>query len=114
MIVSEPLLAPILANQRWLRPLIYALIVGGLVAAPVWRLLAPSHRMHVATITVLIVWLVTFGWLDDLLVARLDPMEAWVWDESIVDFVRWLGWIPVVVTMQRRFGARATAPAAPE
>jgi YjbE family integral membrane protein len=114
MIVSEPLLAPILANQRWLRPLIYALIVGGLVAAPVWRLLAPSHRMHVATITVLIVWLVAFGWLDDLLVARLDPMEAWVWDESIVDFVRWLGWIPVVVTMQRRFGARATAPAAPE
>ena len=37
MIASEPLLAGTLHEHRWLRTALYAAIVGGLVAAPVWR-----------------------------------------------------------------------------
>jgi YjbE family integral membrane protein len=101
MIASEPLLAAVLHASRWLHTALYVVIVGGLAGAPAWRLLEPSHRLHVATLAVVAAWLVVFGWLDQRLSAALDPAGAWQWDESLVDFVRWLGWIPVVIAMQR-------------
>ena len=112
MIVSEPLLDETLNGQSALRAAIYAVIVGGLVAAPVMRLLQPAHRHQLATLAVVVAWLTVFGWIDDRLVEGIVPGE-WVWDESIVDFVRWIGWIPVVVAMQRAFAPRpdARAPA---
>jgi YjbE family integral membrane protein len=106
MISSEPLLAGALQEHRALRVALYALIVGGLVAGPVFRSLRPEHRFQLATLLVLVVWLAAFGWLDERLAAGLDPAGAWQWDESIVDFVRWIGWIPVVIAMQRWFGSR--------
>jgi len=112
MIVSEPLLADALTGERALRAAIYAMIVGGLVAAPLLRMLRPPHRHQLATLAVVVAWLTGFGWIDDRLAEGIVPGE-WVWDESIVDFVRWIGWIPVVVAMQRAFvprpGARAPA-----
>ena len=107
MIASEPLLAGMLRDHRALRVALYAVIVGGLVAAPVLRLLRPSHRYQLATLVLVVVWLAVFGWLDDRLSEGLDPAGAWVWDESIVDFVRWIGWIPIVIAIQHWFGTRA-------
>jgi YjbE family integral membrane protein len=112
MIASEALVAGVLQDHPLLRGALYALVVGGLVAAPVWRMLGASHRMHVAMLAVLTLWLAAFGWLDEQLGAGLDPADGWQWDESIVDFVRWIGWIPVVIAMQRRFGARTKLGAA--
>lgn len=106
MIASEPLLAGFLRDHRALRVALYVAIVGGLVAAPVFRILRPSHRYQVATIALLALWLTGFGWLDDRLSEGLDPAGSWVWDESIVDFIRWIGWIPVAIRMQRWFVAR--------
>ena len=112
MIVSEPLLTEALASQRGIKVAIYALIVGGLVAAPLMRMLQPPHRHQLATLAVVVAWLTIFGWIDDRLAEGIVPGE-WVWDESIVDFVRWIGWRPVVVAMQRAFAPRpgARAPA---
>ena len=112
MIVSEPLLADALKGERAIRTAIYGMIVGGLVAAPLMRMLRPLSRYQVATLAVVVAWLTVFGWIDDRLVEGVVPGE-WVWDESIVDFVRWIGWIPVVVAMQRAFAPRpdARAPA---
>src|SRR6476661_3384012 len=114
MIASEPLLAGTLHGQRWLQTALYVAIVGGLAGAPAWRMLDASHRLHVATLAVVAAWLVVFGWLDELLAATIDPADAWQWDESLVDFVRWMGWIPVVIAMQRALRAatktRAKAP----
>jgi YjbE family integral membrane protein len=106
MIASEPLVAAVLRDHRELRIALYALIVGGLIAAPVFRMLGPSHRFQVATLVLLAAWLAGFGWLDELLSEGLDPAGAWEWDESIVDFVRWIGWIPVVIALQRWYAAR--------
>jgi YjbE family integral membrane protein len=101
MIASEPLVAVALDEQGALRVLLYALAVGGLVAAPVLRMLRPSHRFQLAALIVLATWLVVFGWLDEQLSVGLDPARAWEWDESIVDFVRWIGWIPLVIALSR-------------
>src|SRR6476661_6528267 len=102
MIASEPLVAAVLSDQRGLRALLYAVIVGGLVAVPVSRQLHAQQRFEIALLLGIIVWLTGFGWLDDAISARLDPAGAWTWDESIVDFVRWLGWIPFVIWILRR------------
>ena len=114
MIASEPLLSGMLHGQRWLQMALYVAIVGGLAGAPAWRMLDPSHRLHVATVAVVAAWLVVFGWLDERLAAAIDPTDGWQWDESVVDFVRWIGWIPIVIAMQRAMRAstkaRAKAP----
>jgi YjbE family integral membrane protein len=114
MIASEPLLAEMLHGRRWLSTALYVAIVGGLAGAPAWRMLDASHRFQVATLAVVAAWLVVFGWLDERLAAAIDPADAWQWDESLVDFVRWIGWIPVVIAMQRALRAttktRAKAP----
>lgn len=109
MIASEPFVAAMLSGQRGLRALLYAVIVGGLVAVPVSRRLHAQQRFELALLLGIIVWLTAFGWLDDVLTARVDPAGAWTWDESIVDLVRWLGWIPIVTWILRRAGSRARA-----
>ena len=45
--------------------------------------------------------------------SALDPAGPWKWDESLADFVRWVGWIPLVVALQRarqRTGRDARRP----
>jgi len=111
MIASEPLIAAPIAAQPPLRLLLYAAIVGGLVGAPLFRALPPRHRLQAAALLVLAVWLAGWGWLDERLAAGLDPAGAWRWDESLVDFVRWVGWIPLLIGLQR--GLARFAPKAP-
>jgi YjbE family integral membrane protein len=111
MIASEPLLAAGIATRPPLRLLLYAVIVGGLVGAPLFRALPPRHRLQAAALLVLAVWLAGWGWLDERLAAGLDPAGAWQWDESLVDFVRWVGWIPLLIGLQRglaRFAPKAS------
>jgi YjbE family integral membrane protein len=108
MLASEPLYAATLREFPLVRFALYAVIVGGLVAVPVVRVLSPMHRLQVGMLVLVAAWLAAFGWLDDRLSARLDPAGAWEWDESVVDFIRWLGWMPLVIAAQRWFDARAT------
>lgn len=110
MIASEPLLAPALSAHHALRAALFVLVVGGLVAIPVLRVLSASHRFQVAALVFVAAWLTGFGWLDDRLSEAVDPAGAWQWDESIVDFVRWIGWMPVVIAMQRSFAPRHRQP----
>lgn len=101
MIASEPFMSAALAEHHALRALLYAVIVGGLVGVPVLRALTSSHRFQLVALVGMALWLTGFGWLDDQLGAGLDPAGPWQWDESIVDFVRWIGWIPLVIALER-------------
>ncbi len=103
MIASEPLLAAGIAARPPLRLLLYAVIVGGLVGAPLFRALPPRHRLQAAALLLLAAWLAGWGWLDERLAAGLDPAGAWQWDESLVDFLRWVGWIPLLIAFERGF-----------
>lgn len=114
MIISEPLIAAALDGHGGERALLYAVVVGGLVASPVLRALRPSHRFQFVALIVVAAWLTAFGWLDERLSAALDPAGAWEWDESLVDFVRWIGWIPLVLGLARWLvPGRARAKATP-
>jgi YjbE family integral membrane protein len=113
MIASEPFVAAALQPLPLARVLLYALIVGGLVAIPVSRTLRASQRFEVAILVGVALWLAGFGWLDDVVSARVDVADVWEWDESIVDLVRWIGWIPIVIALSRRAARRErSTPAA--
>ena len=113
MIASEPFVAAALQGHALLRALLYALIVGGLVAVPVYRMLHRTQRLELAMLIGVALWLAGFGWLDDVISARIDLADAWHWDESIIDFVRWVGWIPLVVALAPRVKQNARTKPAP-
>jgi hypothetical protein len=113
MIASEPFIAAALAERQALRALLYAVIVGGLVAIPVSRALSPTHRFQVVALVAFAAWLAGFGWLDERLSAGIDPAGAWQWDESLIDFVRWIGWIPLVILLERWLTPNARRKATP-
>jgi hypothetical protein len=78
----------------------------------VLRTLRPLHRFQLVALAALAAWLAGFGWLDERLSEGLDPAGAWQWDESVVDFVRWVGWIPLLIALERAY-RRAQTRASP-
>jgi YjbE family integral membrane protein len=111
MIASEPLLRPSLDATPLLRAALYALIVGGLIAVPMWRSLTPRHRVQGAVLALLAVWLTFWGWIESAVGVRFDPIDRWKWDDEVVDLVRWLGWIPLALWLDRKLTIRESAPA---
>jgi YjbE family integral membrane protein len=103
MIASEPLLAPRFDAHPWTRTMLYAIVVGGLVAFPLWRTLSRQQRAHGAVLVLLTAWLTAFGWIERQMGARLDVFEHWRWDDELIDLVRWVGWIPVAIWVRQRF-----------
>ena len=106
MIASEPLLQPWFVRAPWGRVALPALIVGGLIAMPIWRALTPDLRAQSIVIAVVIAWLALFGYVDRQWGQVFDPIDGWQWDRELIDLVRWIGWIPFALLVHRR-GSRA-------
>jgi len=96
MIAGEPLLRDVLTQHAWLRPLLYTVIVGGLAAVPAWRAMGPRARAQGLALAAMVVWVGGFGWLEDRFDTRINIFDRWEWDDDWLDFVRWVGWIPLV------------------
>jgi YjbE family integral membrane protein len=111
MILSEPLLAPWLGDRSAARLALQVVVVGGLVAFPLWRSLSPHHRAWIVLPLVAIPWIVFMGVIEQRFGAQLDLNPDWHWDDDLIDIVRWVGWIPLALMLRRRVLARA--PAAP-
>jgi YjbE family integral membrane protein len=109
MIVTEPLLAPWLSAYPSLRPLMQIVIVGGLVAVPLWRSLLPHHRSFILLPIVAVPWIVAFGWIEQRYGMHFDLVEVWHWDDDLLDLVRWSGWIPLALWLRRRVLERMAA-----
>lgn len=103
MISGEPLLADWFAKLPWLRVALYALIVGGLVAIPLWRSLDSRWRAQGRVLLVMIAWVSAFGWLETHMGMRFDLLEHEHWDDEWLDLVRWIGWIPAAIGIDRLF-----------
>jgi YjbE family integral membrane protein len=106
MIAAEPLVAPWFAAHSALRTALYAVIVGGLVAIPLWRWLSAPMRGQLAVLAFLVAWLSGFGWLENRMGVELDVLDDWRWDDELVDLVRWLGWIPFAIWLHPRVARR--------
>ena len=111
MILTEPLLAPWLADRSAARVALQVVIVGGLVAIPLWRSLSPHHRAWIILPAVAIPWIVLMGEVGQRFGAHFDLNTDWHWDDDLIDIVRWVGWIPLALWLRRRVLARK--PAAP-
>ena len=109
MIGGEPLLADWFAQQPWLRVLLYAAIVGGLVGIPLWRSLDARGRAQGFALLATVAWISGFGWLEDRMGMHFDLFENEHWDDEWLDLVRWIGWIPLVIAIDRAFRVKAAA-----
>jgi hypothetical protein len=77
-------------------------VVGGLVALPIWRALSPDARAQSLVVAILVAWLTLFGYVEQRWSDRFDPIDAWEWEHEIIDLVRWIGWIPLALLVSRR------------
>jgi YjbE family integral membrane protein len=109
MIGGEPLLAAWFARQPWLRVVLYAVIVGGLVGIPLWRSLDSRRRAQGLSLLVMVAWVSAFGWLETRMGMSFDLFEHEHWDDEWLDLVRWVGWIPLVIAIDRAFRVKAPA-----
>jgi YjbE family integral membrane protein len=109
MIASEPLIKPWLDAHAPVRTALYVLIVGGLIAVPMWRSAAPRHRALGAVLVFMAVWLTVWGWVEDAAGFAFDGVDAWRWDNDIVDLVRWIGWIPIAMWLHSQINARSAS-----
>ena len=106
MIASEPLIKPWLDAHAPVRTALYVAIVGGLIAIPMWRAGKPDQRALGAVVVLLAVWLTFWGWVEDASGFAFDGIDDWHWDNEIVDLIRWVGWIPFAIWLDRRIGAQ--------
>lgn len=106
MILAEPLLAPWLSNHPSTRLALQVVVVGGLVAVPLWRFLLPHHRAFIVLPIVAIPWTVVFGEIEQRFGINFDLNADWHWDDDLIDIVRWVGWIPFALWVRRRVLAR--------
>ena len=111
MILSEPLLAPWLADRSATRLALQIIVVGGLVAVPLWRSLSEHHRAWIVLPVIAIPWIVLMGEVEQRFTAHFDLNADWRWDDDLIDIVRWVGWIPLALWLRRRVLARS--PEAP-
>ena len=109
MIATEPLLAPLLAANPSLRLALDVVVIGGLVALPLWRSLEPRHRALVVLPAIAVPWIVIFGAIGQRYGMHFDLVADWHWDDDLIDIVRWVGWIPVAMWARARVLARANA-----
>ncbi len=112
MILAEPLLAPWLGGRSAARVALQIVVVGGLVAIPLWRTLPARHRAWVALPAVAIPWIVVLGAIEQHFGTYLDLNADWHWDDDLIDIVRWVGWIPLALWLRRRILARPSGEAA--
>ena len=110
MIVSEPLLDPVLDHRPLLVTLLEVLIVGGLIAAPVWRWLPRGQRDQALALVIMAAWVIAWGVFEDYAGVVFHRFDAWTFADELVDLVRWVGWIPLVLLLCRG-GRRPTSTA---
>jgi YjbE family integral membrane protein len=101
MIASEPFLARWFDAWPPIRTALVALIVSGLVAMPLWRSLSRPQRAQAAVLALMIAWVSVFGLIENYAGTRFNLFDQWRWDDELIDFVRWVGWIPLAIPLHR-------------
>jgi YjbE family integral membrane protein len=103
MIVSEPFLKGYFGGpeHHLLRNFVYAVVIAFAIGPTMWRKLSRFARIRIAQYVAVVAWLIFFDWLEVKLDWDMDPIESWkVWHETL-DLVKFLGWIPLVILMEK-------------
>ena len=105
MISGEPFIKAWLVNNAWVKVPAYAAAIA-LVVLPVlwrtvWQKFAVADKLRWASLAIVIAWLGVFDALEAKV--GMHPMfePGWHVGEEVLDFVMWVGWIPVVILLQK-------------
>lgn len=107
MIATEPLLASWIEQHPTVRTALQVILAGALVTLPLWQRQPPGRRAQWATVAFMVVWLWGFGVLEDRMGTHYNLLDHWLWDDELVDLVRWIGWIAPALWLYKRMTARA-------
>ena len=101
------MLADWFTRQPWLRIALYTVIVGGLVGDSDVALAHFARRAQGLSLLATIAWISGLGWLEGHVGMRFDLFEHEHWDYEWLDLARWIGWIPLVIAIDRAFRVKA-------
>jgi len=106
MIASEPLLKSLFDSYPLAKTLSYLVIIGGLVAVPMWQAADRRKRAEGAVLAFIAFWLAAWGWMEGSIGVAFDPLDRWKWDDGIIELVRWIGWIPIALSIHGKLAPR--------
>lgn len=111
MMVGEPFIKVWLAQTPWLTFYLYALAIVLVVMPVLWRKMTPALKVRGVCLVFLVVWLGGFNAIENAI--GLHPLfePGWHVGEEVIDLVMWVGWIPVVIWLERVLSRRMTASA---
>jgi hypothetical protein len=101
MISGEPMIKAWLVDNNWIKVPAYAAAIALVVVPVFWRTAAKTDKLRWSLVAFVVVWLGVFSVLEDAV--GMHPMfePGWsVWEE-VVDFVMWIGWIPVALWLDK-------------
>jgi YjbE family integral membrane protein len=106
MILGEPLIKAFVIDHAWIKVPAYVLAIALVIVPVLWRTMDHSNRKLWTLLAFVIVWLSVFGYIEDVI--TMHPMfePGWHIGEEVVDMIMWLGWIPVVIWLEKRLGKK--------
>ncbi|MDI9333004.1 MAG: TerC family protein [Cytophagales bacterium] len=102
MMLGEPMIKSWVADHRWITLPAYTLAIALVVLPVFWRRLSQSHKTQWFLLGFVIVWLGLFSILEERIVMHPMFEPGWHIGEEVVDFIMWLGWIPIAIWLQKR------------
>jgi YjbE family integral membrane protein len=109
MIASEPLVNSWIAHQHLAHVLLYGIVVAGVTLPALWRQASGRQRETGSLVALLIGWLGSFDLIEEALGWEDESAATWQWWHESLDLVMWVGWVPLALTIHRRFRAARLA-----
>lgn len=107
MMMGEPFVKNYLADHHNVKFLAYVLAIALVIVPVLWRTLKQSAKLQWSSLAFVVVWLSIFGFIEDAVVMHPMFEPGWHVGEEIIDMIMWLGWIPFVIALSKRFNLKA-------
>jgi YjbE family integral membrane protein len=101
MISGEPMIQAWLSNNHWAKLPAYAAAIAWVVVPVWWRSAAKNDRLRWSLVAFVVLWLGGFNMIEDAIGAHPMFEPGWTVWEEVVDFIMWVGWIPVALYLER-------------
>jgi YjbE family integral membrane protein len=95
MMFEEPLMASLLAHGPAVEAMLTVLIFTVSVSPWFGQRLGPRFQLLTVVLPCLLLWLLAFEVIGGLTGRPVGYLEATGWPEAVLQFVRWVGWIPL-------------------
>lgn len=104
MMTGEPFIKTFIEAHSWVKLPAYVAAIALVVVPVFWRTAQAKSKTLWTLLAFVVAWLAGFSVLEDAV--GVHPMfePGWHVGEEVVDFVMWVGWIPLAIWLERRLG----------